>query len=87
MEARHARMQECKNARNGVRPNRGVLFACLFCGIIWKSPLFFVTLYRQNQGGLTAPRDSLIAMRTSLIRRHISLVRRPYQPNNEGLPA
>ena len=42
-------------------------------------PVFFVSLYRQNQGSLTAPRDSLIAMRISLIRRHISLVRRPYK--------
>ena len=38
-----------------------------------------VTLQCQNQGSLTAPRDSLIAMRISLIRRHISLVRKPYK--------
>ena len=30
MEARHARMQECENARNGVRPNRGRAFCVSF---------------------------------------------------------
>ena len=30
MEARHARMQECENARNGVRPNRGRAFLRVF---------------------------------------------------------
>ena len=51
-----------------------------------KAPfLNVVTLHRQNQGRLTAPRDSLIAMRISLIRRHISLIRRRRSLKNEKL--
>jgi hypothetical protein len=51
----------------------------VFEGKICAARFFFVPLHCQNQGSLTAPRDSLIATRISLKTEIISCITGPNQ--------